>query len=230
MRLGPGGLAGALRDLRNEGCHNWNLVSPTPWLPMIRAAVAAVERDGLRLPVIYNTSGYERAETLAACAGLVDIYLADLRYACGGSALEGSGVADYVTVARDALREMWRLAGPLELDAEGIARRGTICRVLVLPGRADEAVMSLRWLAQTLGTDVAVSVMGQYVPAFRALEMPGWNRGVTREEYDPVRREVDRLGFETGWIQELNAGTPGELLGCDMKPGADLAESGGIRP
>lgn len=212
------GLTGIFSSLEALGCHNLNLVSPTPWWPQIHAALAESRaRGACRLPVVCNTSGYERVRTLEAYAGQVDIFLADLRYAAAATAAEGSGRADYVEVAREALRWMWQARGPLQLDAAGLAQRGLVVRILALPGRAGEAVDSLHWLAAELGTDVAVSVMAQYVPAYRAGETPSWNRRVQPEEYAAVTEAVETLGFTQGWVQELEQDTDPELLGYAMQ-------------
>lgn len=211
-------LADILCRLSAQGCHNWNLVSPTPWLPMIAAALERAREAGHNLPVVYNTSGYERVETVRALDGMVDLYLTDLRYAGAETAAEGSGAADYVTCARSAFLEMWRQAGPLKLDDQGIARSGVICRLLILPGLAHEACASLEWLADKIGTKVAVSVMAQYTPAYRVFGREPWHRAITREEYDGVCRMVERLGLSEGWIQDFGVGEAGELAGFNMPP------------
>jgi putative pyruvate formate lyase activating enzyme len=219
-RMSVAGLAAAMRSLRDRGCHNWNLVSPTPWLPLIRAALDEV--GGRRISFVYNTSGFERVETIEAFGELADVFLTDLRYARAESAAEGSGEASYATVAREALRAMWRMRGPLALDDEGVAERGTICRLLVLPGRADEAVENLRWLAENVGTGIAVSVMSQYWPAHRAMDRGApWNRRVTAEEYGKVCETVESLGFDQGWVQDYEDQPAGDLLGFRMPRGGD---------
>lgn len=212
------GLAGVFRQLAQAGCHNWNLVSPTPWLPACHEAWSDVMSEGVRLPLVYNTSGFENLETLRALEGWVDVYLTDLRYACAESAAEGSGSRDYVEVARRALQEMLRQTGPMQVDGAGLATRGTICRLLVLPGRAAEAVANLEWMAETVGTDVPVSVMAQYTPAYRALEMEPWKRRPTEDEYGSVVEAVDRLGFTAGWVQEYETPSPDSLVGFKMRP------------
>jgi putative pyruvate formate lyase activating enzyme len=208
----------ALRD--EAHVHNWNFVTPTPWLPLLREAVAVACESGTRLPIVYNTSGYERVEVLDAFQDLADIYLGDLRYSEEASACEGSRAPGYVEAARSALRYMWGLRGPLTLDENGIALSGVICRLLILPGKASEVVDNLEWVADTLGPEVPISVMAQYLPLYRASRTPSWDRGITREEYDLVVDAVDRLGFETGWIQELECESPAHLLGRDMPAGS----------
>ncbi len=211
-------LADVFVRLREAGCHNWNLVSPTPWLPMIVPALALARGTG-RLPVVYNTSGYERLETVRALDGWVDLWLADLRYARAATAARASGAADYVACARAALVEMARQAGPLAVDGEGVAVRGVICRVLILPGAAEEAVASLEWLADALGTEAAVSVLAQYTPAYRARGRARWGRGITRAEYDVVWRAVERLGLGAGWVQEYEEQHDNCLAGFRMPAG-----------
>ena len=214
-------LADVLQELADRGCHNWNLVSPTPWLPGICRALESAKAGGRSLPVVYNTSGYERPEILRGLEGAVDIYLADLRYADPESAREGSGAADYVECARAALEEMWRQAGKLETTPDGVGISGLICRILVLPGRAEEACRSIRWLADNFGPEVAVSVMAQYVPAYRAGQYPEWNRRVSPEEYRGVCREFEKGGFAMGWIQEYDERPDLELAGFNM-PAMDM--------
>jgi len=214
--------AGIFRELHAEGCHNWNLVSPTPWIPHVQQTLHRLHSEDTRLPVVYNTSGFESRDTLVSVEDMVDIYLTDLRYACKASAEEGSGRADYASVAREAILEMWRQKGPLQCDADGIATRGTICRLLILPGRADEAIGNLRWLADTIGSGIAVSVMAQYTPAFRAMDMEGWNRRISRAEYDRVANVVADLDFDIGWMQEYEGDAPNELIGFTMPPGSSI--------
>jgi putative pyruvate formate lyase activating enzyme len=210
--------AGILRSIHEEGCHNWNFVSPTPWIPMIKEAVETVKRDGISLPVVYNTSGFEREETLLEYEGLTDIFLVDLRYARDDTCREASNADEYVSTARAAIKRMHGQVGAFTADEQGIADRGVICRLLILPGRADEAVDSLRWLVNEFGEEVAISVMSQYIPAYRAGQLETWDRAITREEYDIVRSEVDKLGLTTGWVQGFEGKVDSKLIGYEMKP------------
>lgn len=211
-------LAEMLRSLARDGCHNWNLVSPTPWLPWIYEAWCQVVTDGLSRPIVYNTSGFERVDQLRAMEGWVNIYLSDLRYASEASAKAGSDSTGYVRASREALLEMWRQTGPLKTDGEGVAEQGTICRLLVLPGRANEAVANLEWLAETVGTGIPVSVMAQYTPAYKALNEAPWNRRPTQDEYGLVVDAMERLGFTEGWIQEYETPAQDSLVGFNMSP------------
>ena len=218
------GLATIMADLASQGCHNWNLVSPTPWLPFIKAAADIVKRLGFNLPFVYNTSGFERMEVVSDYRGLLDVVLTDLRYADPRTAAEASGNGDYVRQARDFVEWAWRNVGELECDGDGIARRGVICRLLVLPGRANEAIANLEWLAANLGTEIPISLMAQYTPVYKAASLAGWDRKVSREEYGLVTDRLESLGFENGWVQDLEeSAQTGDLLGCAMPEGGGRA-------
>lgn len=215
---GAGDLIRMMAQLREEGCHNWNFVSPTPWLPWITGALDSAGCAGSLLPVVFNSSGFERVETLRALDGLVDVYLVDMRYSRNGSAAVASGSDQYVEAARAAISEMWRQVGPLNVDDDGIAVSGVICRLLVLPGLDSEARANLGWLAKEIGTDVSLGVMSQYTPAHKAKDIEPWNRRVTRDEYERVCFEMERLGFKNGWIQDYDEEERGDLLGFNMNP------------
>jgi len=207
------------RSLAEKGCHNWNLVSPTPWLPQIREAVTPLLRAGVSLPFVYNTSGFEAPEALEAFSELADIALIDLRYATDETAAEGSDARRYVDASRQAFSWFWNRLGPLATDDDGIARRGVICRLLALPGRVSEAITNLEWLAKNAGNAVHVSVMSQYTPVHRAAHLAGWNRRVGEEEYARLTEAAADLGFENGWIQEFEGDAPADLLGQAMPAG-----------
>lgn len=211
-------LADIFVRLADEGCHNWNLVSPTPWLPMIRDAIGIVRESGRNLPIVYNSSGFEKTDTLGEYAGITDIYLFDLRYASESSAGEGSDCCDYPQIARKALVKAWDLAGPLKMDKDGIASSGVICRILVLPGKAGEAVANLEWLAKTFGPEMAVSVMSQYTPAYRAVA-GDWARKLLPDEYRMVTDAAEEIGFENGWLQGFEDSAPDGLIGFNMSKG-----------
>jgi putative pyruvate formate lyase activating enzyme len=207
------------RGIAEKGCHNWNLVSPTPWLPQIKEAAEPLIRAGISLPFVYNTSGFESPKVLDAFADLADVALVDLRYASPESAAEGSDAAAYVEASRETVRWFWNRLGALRTDGEGIAVRGVICRILALPGRVREAVANLEWLAAEIGTDVHISVMSQYTPVYRALERGGWDRKVGADEYALLTEAAGDLGFENGWIQEFDGSAPDDLLGQTMRAG-----------
>lgn len=195
--------AGMMLTLQRRGCHNINFVTPTHFVPQILAAVDLAAGWGLRIPLVYNTSGYERVETLRLLEGVVDIWLPDAKYTDDAVAQRVSGFPRYVEHNRAALREIFRQVGAdLVLDDEGIARRGLIVRHLVLPeGLADSSGV-LRWLAAELSPDIHVSLMDQYFPAYKALDDPQLGRKITSEEYAAALEAFDAAGLENGWLQD----------------------------
>lgn len=213
------GLREIFRQLAQQGCHNWNLVSPTPWLPQIEAALTPLLRAGISLPIVYNTSGFEVLETLERFSQLVDIALIDLRYASTATAFEGSDAHQYVAYARGAVKWFHERLGALQVDCDGVARRGVICRLLALPGRANEVINNLEWLAQSVGTAIHLSVMAQYTPVYQAKEHSGWARRITAQEYESITAAVERLGFESGWVQDFEGEASADLLGENMPAG-----------
>ena len=214
-------LTGILRDLAvKHRCGNWNLVSPTPYLPYIRAAAAPLLAKGIRLPFVWNSSGYERVETLTEYRDLCDVALVDLRYADEATARAASSAAGYVAAARAAVKHLWAALGPLDSEEPGRATRGVIVRILVLPGHADEAIENLAWLATECSNEVHVSVMSQYAPAFTACHTPPFDRVVTEEEYNSVTEAAADFGFERGWIQGFGSRDPSsDLVGENMSAG-----------
>lgn len=219
----PERLAQIMIELKQKGCHNWDLVSPTPWLPLIREAVSLIPDSDKTLPFVYNSSGFESLDTLDEYSDLIDIALTDLRYSTPELAKAASGSAEYVDTARKALYWYCTHLGPLETDDEDIAMRGVICRLLVLPGHPEEAVNNLRWIADNIGPELCVSIMSQYTPAWRAVGNGEWGRKVTEAEYGIVTEEAERLGFETGWIQPFESADDNSLLGCEMSAGEGQA-------
>ena len=206
-------LAAIFRRLEDEGCHNINLVSPTPYVPEIIKALD-ISRPGI--PVVYNTSGYERRQTLAALEGYVDVYLPDFKYVSRENAEKYSGVPDYPEAADEALEEMIRQCGGCEYDENGLMKRGVIVRHLVLPGEKDESIRVLEHLKERFGTDrFILSLMSQYVPMYRANEFPKINRKLTSFEYRRVSEFAEKCGFN-GFFQDPSSQT------SDYTPDFDL--------
>ena len=203
-----------LRELAvKDRCSNWNLVSPTPYLPFIREAAAPLLAEGIRLPFVWNSSGYESVETLKVYSDLCDTALFDLRYSRDETARAASAAPNYVASARAAIR--WAYGRTRRTDQPPL-----IVRILVLPGHAEEAIESLAWLATELSAQIPVSLMSQFTPAYRALETPPFNRKVTPEEYESVTEAATDFGFENGWIQSYEAADPAlALLGENMPGG-----------
>lgn len=202
-------LAAIMRDLAlKDRVENWNLVSPTPYLPFIREAATRLRIEGVALPFVWNSSGFERVETLEEYSELCDWALFDLRYSSDETAAKVSASPGYVAAARSAIKWAWNRR-PDRL----------IVRLLVLPGHADEAIENLAWLATEVSSEVPVSIMSQFTPAYKALETPPFNRGVTEEEYESVVEAAADFGFGNGWTQGFGAADPKlALLGENMSP------------
>jgi len=188
--------------LQEQGCHNISLVSASHYLPFAIQALLQAAQEGLALPVVYNSNGYEDAEVLSLLEGIINIYLPDAKYGDDGCALKYSGAADYTAVNRRALDEMFRQAGYLELDENGIALRGLIVRHLVLPGGLAGTGAVLTALKQRFGRFLAVSLMGQYSPCFRAAGIPELSTRVSGEDYRAACGLLESLAFENGWVQD----------------------------
>ena len=156
------------------------------------------------IPIIYNSSGYERVETLRMLEGLVDVYLPDLKYADDQKARRYSGVSDYFVHARQAIAEMARQTGEPEMDEDGLLKKGTVVRHLILPENTRNSMEALSWLAENLAGRVWVSLMGQYIPFGKADQYPEINRKVTRREYRKVQDFLFSLPLE-GFVQELSS-------------------------
>ncbi len=186
-------------------CHNINLVSPSHFVPQIvRAVLEAVPR-GLKLPLVYNTNSYDSLATLGELDGMISIYLPDLKYASDVWAEKLSGAERYVSVARAAIKEMYRQVGNLVLDGAGVARRGMIVRHLILPDDLAGSRESLTWLAREVSAEVTVSIMSQYHPMHRAADFAPLARPISLPEHEAVLRLVEELGLENGWIQGMGA-------------------------
>ncbi|HHX45513.1 MAG TPA: radical SAM protein [Chloroflexi bacterium] len=197
-------LGGMMLELQRRGCHNINLVTPSHYVPQILAAVDAAAGRGLRIPILYNTNGYDAVDTLRLLEGVVDIYLPDAKYADDAVARRLSGFVDYTRHNRAALCEMKRQVGArLQLDAAGIATRGMVVRHLVLPHGLSQTPAVLQWLAENLGRDLYLSLMAQYFPAHRAVGDRELGRRITPAEYGEAVAALEALGFASGWTQEM---------------------------
>ncbi len=184
-------------------CHNINLVTPSHFVPQIAHAVLEAVPRGLKLPLVYNTSSYDSVSTLKELDGIVSIYLADLRYSSNEMARKYSRVRHYVESSREAIKEMQRQVGDLEIDDKGIAVKGLIIRHLIIPNDIAGSKESLEWLVKEVSPKVAVGIMSQYYPAHRAYRYKELNRRILPEEYQEVVRLVKKLGIENGWLQGI---------------------------
>lgn len=191
-------------ELQDQGCHNINLVSPTQVAARILEALKIAKARGLKIPIVYNTNGYDSVETLQRFEGLIDIYLPDIKYSSDEKAFKYSGVKNYVKRNRAAIAEMTRQVGNLQLDEKGIAKRGIIVRHLVLPEDLAGSYESLKYLV-SLSKDIWISVMAQYHPCYKASQYPELNRRINSAEYERVLGWVAEFELRNVLTQELDS-------------------------
>ncbi|MBI4778165.1 radical SAM protein [Candidatus Desantisbacteria bacterium] len=195
-------LAKRMLKLQKMGCHNINFVTPTHFTPQILDAVESAIADGLNIPILWNTNGYESIETLRLLDGIISIYLPDAKYIDPQMAQKYSNAPlNYPEINLKAIKEMWRQAGSLIVDEKGIAQKGMIIRHLVLPEKIAGTKQVLKMLAQEISKDVYISLMSQYFPANKASSYPEINRKISRQEYDDALNCLDDEGLHEGWIQ-----------------------------
>jgi putative pyruvate formate lyase activating enzyme len=199
--LGEGGeveageLAEMMLDLQRRGCHNINFVTPTHVVAQILEALEIAVEGGLQVPLVYNTGGYDKVETLRLLDGVVDIYMPDIKYASGAQAGKYSKAPDYPEAARAAVLEMHRQVGDLQLDRRGIASRGLLVRHLVMPRDIAGTREVMRFLAREVSKDTYVNVMAQYRPCGDAHKFPEIARRITAEEYEAAVRAAEEEGI-----------------------------------
>ncbi len=211
-------LADIMLALQKNSCHNINLVTPTHYVPEIMEALFIASGNGLNIPIVYNTSGYELISTLKMLDGIVDIYLPDMRYGDQMSAKRFSNAPDYVTINQEAIKEMYRQVGNLVLSDEGIARKGLIIRHLVLPNGLAASGKIFKFISENISKEVYISLMSQYHPVYRAGEFVEINRRINTKEYEEVFNLLLKYGLLNGWVQEgNNKEIDLRLLGTNIK-------------
>ncbi len=193
-------LASLCLSLQEKGAHNINFVTPTHFMPSVKTAVQIARAGGLSLPIVYNTSSFDRADALREMEGTVDVYLPDFKYVRTELAARYSGAEAYPAVAKAAIAEMVRQCPKAEYDGDGCLRRGVLVRLLVLPGAAANAKLSLRYLYDLYGDSILYSIMRQYTPR-EGLPSP-LSRRVTDEEYEDVLSYALRIGIQNAFTQE----------------------------
>lgn len=188
-------------ELKEQGANNINLVTPTHFVPQIREALITAKKQGLSLPIVYNTSSYECVETLQMLDGLVDVYLPDMKYYSTELAKKYSNAPDYFEVADAAIAEMLRQVGRPCFEEEKI-KKGVIVRHMILPGCTKDSKAVLKHLITKYGTDIYISIMNQYTPMEGMVDFPELQRRITKREYSKVVDYAIELGLEQGFIQE----------------------------
>ena len=196
-------LAQIFLELQEQKANNINLVTPTHYVPQIISAVENARRMGLVIPVVYNTASYERPETVRMLMGTVDVFLPDLKYYDAALSAKYSFAPDYFDVASKAIREMVSISGICEFDSRGMLRKGTVVRHMILPGHTRDSKQILRWLHETYGDDIYISIMNQYTPMPGIGERyPELGRRITRREYDKVVDFALQIGITNAFVQE----------------------------
>ncbi len=196
-------LANILLYLQKKKAHNINLVSPTPYLYHFVKALEIAKAKGFNLPIVYNTSGYERVEIIRKLNGIVDVYLPDFKYSNNEIARRYSGVRDYVENALKSIIEMFKQVGKLKLDKNGIARKGLIIRHLILPDNTENSIRILNILKENNLNQAYLSLMSQYFPAHKASNFKEISRKINFQEYNIVKEHALNLGFNKGWFQDI---------------------------
>lgn len=203
--ISTGRLSEIFLELQEKGANNINLVTPGQFVPQITVALERAKSRGLIIPIVYNTSSYESVETIKMLDGLIDIYLPDFKYMEKELATKYSHAPDYPETAKKAIAEMVRQTGAAVFyddDEEGLMKRGTIVRHLTLPGCMEDSKNVIRYLYETYGDRIYISIMNQYTPLAHVKEYPELNRKITAEEYDELVDFAINLGVENGFIQE----------------------------
>ncbi len=206
------GLVEIIKKLEADGVHNINLVSPTPYYPIIIKALQIYKPS---VPVVCNTSGYERVETLRALEGLIDIYLPDFKYSLSSVAKKYSAAADYPQTALSAIKEMYRQVGAPVHDENGMMKSGVMIRHLILPDNLENSYGVLEAIADNFPDDIYVSLMAQYFPTGNEIHSE-LSRKISEEEYEKVSNYMLLLGLENGFVQQLEAADEAYVPVWDM--------------
>lgn len=196
-------LADIFLKQQEAGANNINLVTPTMYVYHIIEAIRIAKRKGLKLPIVYNTNGYENVETIKELDGYIDIYLPDLKYFYDDLGVKYSGVNNYFEVATKSILEMIKQVGKPEFDENGLIKKGTIIRHLVLPGHIQNSKHILKWLKDNVENKAYISVMAQYFPTYKAKEDKYLNRKLSNKEYSQIENYLYTLNLENGYIQDL---------------------------
>ncbi len=188
---------------QENGVNNINLVTPTSYVLQIIEAIKIARNKGLKIPIIYNTNGYENIETLKMLNGYIDVYLPDLKYANNELAKKYSKIDNYFEIAQLAIKEMIKQVGSPKFDSNGIIKKGVIIRHLVLPNYIQNSKDVLKWIKYNLPQNTYISVMAQYFPTYKAKDDAFLNRKLSQKEWQEIENYIEQLEFENGFIQEL---------------------------
>lgn len=203
--ISEGRLADIFLNLQSQGASNINLVTGVCYIPDIRNAIVRARDKGLTIPTVYNSGGYESPEALKLLNGFIDIYMPDFKYMSSDLAKSYSAACDYPDAAKKALAEMFSQTGPVRMSEDGMMKKGVLVRHLVLPGAVPDSKRVLRYLHDTYGNDICISIMNQYTPMPGVYSHPILSRKLTEDEYRRVLEFADSIGIENGFTQEGEA-------------------------
>ncbi|WMJ76829.1 MULTISPECIES: radical SAM protein [unclassified Sedimentibacter] len=189
-------------ELQNKKAHNINLVTPSHFVPHIIEAVNSSRKNGLNIPIVYNTGSYEKPDVLGLLDGIADIYLPDLKYMDSNISERYSNCKDYFNFASKSISEMVRQVGECEFDSEGMLLKGVIVRHMMLPGYLEDSKNIIRYLHETFGSKIYISIMNQYTPLNNVKKHPEIDRKITDEEYKDLINYAISIGIENGFLQE----------------------------
>ncbi len=196
-------LADIMIKQQERNVQNINLVTPTSYVLHIIEAIKIARKNGLKIPIVYNTNGYDSIETLKMLEGYIDIYLPDLKYYYNDLAKKYSKVDNYFEIATKAIQEMYRQVGAPVLDENGVMKKGLMIRHLILPNEVQNSKKILKWIKNNIDSNVYVSIMAQYFPTYKAKTIHEISRKITKEEYEKIENYLYELNLENGYIQEL---------------------------
>ena len=196
-------LADIFLKQQEKRVHNINLVTPTMYVPQIIEAIKMAKKNGLKIPIIYNTNGYERVETIHKLKGYIDVYLPDFKYYDNKLGEQYSGIQNYYENATKAIQEMYHQVGAPVLDENGNIIKGLMVRHLVLPNNIENSKQVLQWLKENIDGNVYINVMAQYFPSYQAKTIEELDRKLTKEEYEEIEDYIDKLDIKNGYLQEL---------------------------
>ncbi len=200
-------------ELVSQGVHNINLVNPTHYAERL---ARVLKEHKPKVPVVYNSGGYEKVETLRKLDGLIDIYLPDLKYISPDRSAKYSLAQNYFDYAAPAIKEMIRQTGKAVFDSDGIMQKGTVIRHLILPKNTNQSIKIIEWLAENVPLDTYISLMSQYTPVVHSDKYPELNRPITEREYDKVLTALENSGFENYFVQQLLSSSDGYIPQFDL--------------
>jgi len=196
-------LAKSMLEQQEKGAHNINLVTPVMYVYHIIEAIKIAKSQGLRIPIIYNSNGYENIETIKLLKGYIDVYLPDFKYFNDELGKKYSNVNNYFEVTSKAIQEMYKQVGAPKLDKNGIIQKGLIIRHLIIPNEIENSKNVLKWIVDNIGKEVYVSIMAQYFPTYKAKNIKGLDRKINKFEYEEIENYIYELGIENGYMQDL---------------------------